>query len=246
MDPRARRRRAGAALWLRAAHLRSARPQAQGGARARQGRCHHRHRQRQQAAHGAGAAAGARARSPTTSKLCPYDLPADGPLFVGARGGPLSPRIVQLAMARLRGALGLPETRDAACAAAFVRDASAGARRRPARDPGAARPRLAVDHADLYRGRRRAADGRLPQRASARLNIQPSQSLNSARAPLLRTAMPSATPSSDLTREDSAMSHGVHAVQHEAEHKMQHDSEHGDHGGAAKACSTPATRRSRC
>jgi integrase/recombinase XerC len=43
-------------------------------------------------------------------KLCPYDLPADGTLFVGARGGPLSPRIVQLAMARLRGALGLPET----------------------------------------------------------------------------------------------------------------------------------------
>jgi integrase/recombinase XerC len=42
--------------------------------------------------------------------LCPYDLPADGPLFVGAKGGPLSPRIVQLAMARLRGALGLPET----------------------------------------------------------------------------------------------------------------------------------------
>ena len=42
--------------------------------------------------------------------LCPYDLPADGPLFVGARGGPLSPRIIQLAMARLRGALGLPET----------------------------------------------------------------------------------------------------------------------------------------
>jgi integrase/recombinase XerC len=43
-------------------------------------------------------------------KLCPYDLPADGPLFVGARGAALSPRIVQLAMARLRGALGLPET----------------------------------------------------------------------------------------------------------------------------------------
>jgi integrase/recombinase XerC len=42
--------------------------------------------------------------------LCPYDLPADGPLFVGARGGPLSPRIVQLAMERLRGALGLPDT----------------------------------------------------------------------------------------------------------------------------------------
>jgi integrase/recombinase XerC len=42
--------------------------------------------------------------------LCPYDLPSDGPLFVGAKGGPLSPRIVQLAMARLRGALGLAET----------------------------------------------------------------------------------------------------------------------------------------
>jgi len=41
---------------------------------------------------------------------CPYDLPGDGALFVGARGGPLSPRIVQFAMARLRGALGLPET----------------------------------------------------------------------------------------------------------------------------------------
>ena len=42
--------------------------------------------------------------------LCPLDLPDDGALFVGARGGPLSPRIVQMAMARLRGALGLPDT----------------------------------------------------------------------------------------------------------------------------------------
>jgi integrase/recombinase XerC len=42
--------------------------------------------------------------------ICPYDLPGDGPLFVGARGGPLSPRIVQLVMERLRGALGLPDT----------------------------------------------------------------------------------------------------------------------------------------
>jgi len=42
--------------------------------------------------------------------LCPYALKADGPLFVGARGGPLSPRIVQLAMERMRGALGLPDT----------------------------------------------------------------------------------------------------------------------------------------
>jgi integrase/recombinase XerC len=42
--------------------------------------------------------------------LCPIELSPDGPLFVGARGGPLSPRIVQLAMARLRGALGLPDS----------------------------------------------------------------------------------------------------------------------------------------
>jgi integrase/recombinase XerC len=42
--------------------------------------------------------------------LCPYDLPDHGPIFLGAKGGPLSPRIVQLTMARLRGALGLPET----------------------------------------------------------------------------------------------------------------------------------------
>jgi integrase/recombinase XerC len=35
-------------------------------------------------------------------------LPPAGPLFVGAKGGPLSPRIVQLAMEQLRGALGLP------------------------------------------------------------------------------------------------------------------------------------------
>jgi integrase/recombinase XerC len=41
---------------------------------------------------------------------CPYDLPGDGALFVGAKGGALSPRIVQLAMQRLRGALGLPDS----------------------------------------------------------------------------------------------------------------------------------------
>jgi integrase/recombinase XerC len=41
--------------------------------------------------------------------LCPYNAP-DGPLYFGARGGPLSPRVVQLAMANLRGALGLPDS----------------------------------------------------------------------------------------------------------------------------------------
>ncbi|CCE07418.1 Tyrosine recombinase (integrase/recombinase) [Bradyrhizobium sp. STM 3843] len=42
--------------------------------------------------------------------LCPYPLPAEGPMFIGAKGGPLSPRIIQLAMERLRGALGLPDS----------------------------------------------------------------------------------------------------------------------------------------
>ena len=43
-------------------------------------------------------------------KLCPYALKPEGPLFVGAKGGPLSPRIIQLTVARLRGALGLPDS----------------------------------------------------------------------------------------------------------------------------------------
>ncbi len=42
--------------------------------------------------------------------LCPYTVSPDGPLFVGAKGGALSPRIIQLAMEHLRGALGLPPT----------------------------------------------------------------------------------------------------------------------------------------
>ena len=106
LDSCTRRGGAGAALRLRAAHFRSAGPKTR--------RC------------GAGDAItvtgkGRKQRMvpvlPQVQKLvadyvalCPYDLPDDGPLFVGAKGGPLSPRVVQLAMARLRGALGLPET----------------------------------------------------------------------------------------------------------------------------------------
>jgi integrase/recombinase XerC len=40
---------------------------------------------------------------------CPYVLAENGPLFVGSKGGPLSPRVIQLAMVRLRGFLGLSE-----------------------------------------------------------------------------------------------------------------------------------------
>jgi len=42
--------------------------------------------------------------------LCPYPLDATAPLFVGAKGGPLSPRIIQLAIARMRDELALPDT----------------------------------------------------------------------------------------------------------------------------------------
>lgn len=40
--------------------------------------------------------------------LCPYDLPMDQALFRGARGGVLNPRLVQLTVEEMRGALGLP------------------------------------------------------------------------------------------------------------------------------------------
>src|ERR1700726_4994507 len=42
--------------------------------------------------------------------VCPHMLPPEGPIFVGARGGPLKARIIQLTMERLRGALGLPDS----------------------------------------------------------------------------------------------------------------------------------------
>ncbi|TNF22299.1 MAG: tyrosine recombinase XerC [Rhodobacteraceae bacterium] len=42
--------------------------------------------------------------------LCPFDLPADAPLFLGARGGRLNPRLVQKAMQQARMQLGLPAT----------------------------------------------------------------------------------------------------------------------------------------
>ncbi len=43
-------------------------------------------------------------------KLCPHTIAQDEPIFRGARGGPLLARIVQFAMERLRGALGLPDS----------------------------------------------------------------------------------------------------------------------------------------
>ncbi|MBM3534532.1 MAG: tyrosine recombinase XerC [Alphaproteobacteria bacterium] len=42
--------------------------------------------------------------------ICPHNPGPDGPLFLGARGGPLHPRLVQGTVTRLRRGLGLPET----------------------------------------------------------------------------------------------------------------------------------------
>ncbi|MEO0402482.1 MAG: tyrosine recombinase XerC [Pseudomonadota bacterium] len=41
-------------------------------------------------------------------RACPYDLPADGPLFRAIRGGALAPRAIQQVMAQARMQLGLP------------------------------------------------------------------------------------------------------------------------------------------
>jgi integrase/recombinase XerC len=43
-------------------------------------------------------------------QLCPYPLEPNEPMFRGAKGGPLSPRLIQLAMERLRESLDLPAT----------------------------------------------------------------------------------------------------------------------------------------
>ena len=82
--------------------------------------------------------------------LCPHDLPADGPLFIGTRGKALSPRIVQLVMERLRGALSLPDSATPHALRHSFATHLLGARRRSARHPGVARPRFALDDANLH------------------------------------------------------------------------------------------------
>jgi integrase/recombinase XerC len=46
----------------------------------------------------------------TYVRLCPYDLAPGEPLFRGARGGPLNPRLIALVMEKSRMQLGLPAT----------------------------------------------------------------------------------------------------------------------------------------
>ncbi len=63
--------------------------------------------------------------------MCPHPLPAQGPIFVGARGGPLKARIIQLTMERMRGALPIFSPVAAICARS--RSCSATLRSRPHR-----------------------------------------------------------------------------------------------------------------
>ncbi len=49
-----------------------------------------------------------RASVETYLGLCPFPLTASQPLFRGVKGGVLSPRLIQMRVAQLRGALGLP------------------------------------------------------------------------------------------------------------------------------------------
>ena len=106
----------------------------------------------------------------TYKRLCPWHLAADAALFRGA--------------ARRAAATGDHPARDAedavrprpagygdpACAEAFLRDPSAGGRRRPEDDSGASRPCQPVDDAGLYRRRQPASSGNLRQGAPARLS----------------------------------------------------------------------------
>ena len=55
--------------------------------------------------------------------LQPVSARPEDALFRGARGGPLSPRIIQLAMERMREGLRSARDRHSARAAAFLRDA---------------------------------------------------------------------------------------------------------------------------
>ena len=116
--------------------------------------------------------------------MCPHPLPAEGPVFVGARGGPLSPRIIQLTMERLRGALGLPDSATPHALRHSFATHLSDPRRRPARDPGTARPRLALDHADLHRHRHRAAVRGLQDGASQGVSFRRHCARSEANPPL--------------------------------------------------------------
>ena len=132
-------------------------------------------RQGQQGAHRAarrrGGRRGCAATSPTARPALLAQAATSPWLFVNARGGARLSRVgfwkILKAYGRRAGVRGAPEP---ARAAALVRDASARARRRSARDPGDARPRRSVDDADLHARARGAAAPGLRPVSSARVS----------------------------------------------------------------------------
>ena len=105
--------------------------------------------------------------------LCPWTLGPDDPLFRRGEGRAAVAAHHPARHGALARRAGPARDGDAARAAPFLRDPSAGARWRPALDPGTARPRLAVDDADLHRGRYGGASEDLRERASARVRLRP-------------------------------------------------------------------------
>ena len=83
-------------------------------------------------------------------EACPFAEDPTMQLFRGARGGRLSPRMIQKRLQELRVRLNLPEG-TTPHASLLLRHAPAGQRRRPARHSGAAGSLGAVDHAALHR-----------------------------------------------------------------------------------------------
>ena len=156
--------------------------------------------------------------------MCPHPLRAGQARSLSApAAGRLSPRIIQLTMERMRGALGLPDSATPHALRHSFATHLLSPRRRSARDPGAARPRLALDHADLYRHRQRAAARSLSQRASARLtrralatSIVPTYSRRHAGLPLapdtvVRQSWRRSIAGGDIMSAHESMEHAEHA-----------------------------------
>ena len=100
---------------------------------------------------------------------CPF-MKALGPrdaFFLGARGGPLDPAIVQKRVRDLRRQLGLADSVTPHALRHSFATHLLGGRRRPAHHPGAAGPRQPLDDPALHRRRRRAPQRGLSRRASA-------------------------------------------------------------------------------
>ena len=99
--------------------------------------------------------------------ICPYDLHGGWSDLRRRQGRPAEPahRAARDGAGTWR--IGPARDGNAARAAPFLRDTLAGARRRSPCHPGIARPRLALDNADLHRRRHGAAVEGLSLRASA-------------------------------------------------------------------------------